>query len=123
MKHFSRPCSSALRVALPLAGDGFNLDDIGPEIAEASVSTLAEPSAGALAELIRVMDSEGICTLVIETTAADQLARTLESELTGCDDVHVVTIYTDSLGPAGSGAETYIGMMRANTAALVEALR
>jgi ABC-type Zn uptake system ZnuABC Zn-binding protein ZnuA len=34
----------------------------------------------------------------------------------------VYELYTDAVGPVGSGAETYIGMIRANIDTLVEAL-
>lgn len=87
-----------------------------------SVSTLAEPSAGALAELVERMTAEGVCALVLETTTSDQLARTLQQELTNCAEVRLIALYTGALGPAGSGADTYPGMMRANVAALVEGL-
>lgn len=87
-----------------------------------SSSTLAEPTAGALAELAAVMQAGNLCTVIIETTAADQLARALERELSGCDEVRLLTLYTDALGPAGSGADSYVGMMRANAATLVEGL-
>jgi ABC-type Zn uptake system ZnuABC Zn-binding protein ZnuA len=86
-------------------------------------STLAEPTAANLAELARVMAAEGVCSLFIETTASDQLARTLGDELSECEAVHVFTLYSDALGPPGSGVDSYIGMMRANVATLVEALR
>ncbi len=88
-----------------------------------SVSTLAEPTAAALANLISTMKAENICTIFLETTARDQLARTLEKELTGCEEVKLIPLYTGSLGPTGSDADTYIGMMRANAAALVEGLQ
>ena len=35
----------------------------------------------------------------------------------------VDNLYGDSLGPPGSGADTYIGMMRTDTTKIVEALR
>ncbi len=97
----------------------------GFEVAGAIVpagSTLAEPTAGALAQLAAVMRAEGLCTIIVETTAADQLARALERELSGCDEVRLLTLYTDAPGPPGSGADSYVGMMRANAAALVEGL-
>jgi ABC-type Zn uptake system ZnuABC Zn-binding protein ZnuA len=101
--------------------DAYGFDVVGTVIP--SVSTLAEPTAGALAELVQTMQAAGICTLVVETTASDQLARTLENELTGCDKVNLITLYTDALGPSGGRAGTYIDMMRANAAALVEGLQ
>lgn len=97
----------------------------GFEVAGAIVpagSTLAEPTAGALAQLAAVMRAEGLCTIIVETTAADQLARALERELSGCDEVRLLTLYTDAPGTPGSGADSYVGMMRANAAALVEGL-
>jgi len=36
--------------------------------------------------------------------------------------VAVVSLFTGSLGPAGSGAETYIGMQRANAERIAGAL-
>lgn len=87
-----------------------------------SISTLAEPTAGALADLVALMTARNACTLVLDTTTSDQLARTLEAELAGCDDVRLVTLYTGALGPAGSGADSYTGLMRANAAALVDGL-
>ncbi len=101
--------------------DSYGFEVIGTIVP--SVSTLAEPTAAALAELVDTMQAAGVCTLVVETTASDQLARTLEKELTECESVRLITVYTDALGPAGSGANTYTGMMRANAAALVEGLR
>jgi ABC-type Zn uptake system ZnuABC Zn-binding protein ZnuA len=88
-----------------------------------SVSTLAEPTAGGLAELAHIMGESGVCALFIETTAGEQLARALAQELSGCQEVRVLTLYTDALGPPGSGADSYTGMMRANASALVEGLR
>jgi ABC-type Zn uptake system ZnuABC Zn-binding protein ZnuA len=87
-----------------------------------SASTLAEPTAGELAELARLMDAAGMCTLFIETTAGEELARTLAGELGGCDEVRVLALYSDALGLPGSGDDSYAGMMRANAATLVEGL-
>ena len=105
---------------------GYLADAYGFEVAGTlipSVSTLAEPTAAALADLVNTMKAKGICTIFLETTASDQLARTLEKELTGCETVQLIPLYTGSLGPAGSGADTYLGMMRANAAALLEGLQ
>jgi ABC-type Zn uptake system ZnuABC Zn-binding protein ZnuA len=87
-----------------------------------AASTLAEPTAGELAELTRIMEAAGVCTLFIETTASEELARTLVGELNGCEDVRLLTLYTDTLGLPGSGADSYVDMMRANAATIVEGL-
>lgn len=104
---------------------GYFADAYGFEVAGTiipSISSLAEPSAGELAKLIGAMRSRGICTLILEATAAGQVARTLKNELTDCDEVRLVLLYADALGPPGSGAESYIGMMQTNAAALVKGL-
>ncbi len=87
-----------------------------------AASTLAEPSASDLAELLEAMEREGVCTLFAETTANEQLAETVASELGGCESVQVVTLYTGALGPAGSEADSYLGLMRANIDAIVSGL-
>lgn len=85
-------------------------------------STLAEPTAANLAALSRAMAAAGACSLFVETTASEQLAQTLAAELDGCDEVRVRTLYSDALGPPGSDADSYVRMMRANVAAMVEGL-
>ena len=87
-----------------------------------AVSTLAEPSAKELADLSAVMAEYGLCTIFTETAVSDSLAQTVASELQGCDSVNVVPLYTGATGPAGSGADSYIGMFRANVDAIVGAL-
>jgi ABC-type Zn uptake system ZnuABC Zn-binding protein ZnuA len=85
-------------------------------------STLAEATAANLAMLAEAMRAAGVCSLFVETTAADQVARALSEELDDCAEVRVQSLYSDALGPAGSGADSYVGMMRANVAAIVDAL-
>lgn len=88
-----------------------------------SVSTLAETSAGDLTELIATMTEHNVCAIFTETTVNDALAQTVAGELSGCAEVQVLRLYTDAVGPAGSGADSYIGMFRANVAAIVAGLR
>jgi ABC-type Zn uptake system ZnuABC Zn-binding protein ZnuA len=85
-------------------------------------STLAEPSASDLARLVETMTAAGVCTLFTENTVSDQLVQTVSNELAECETVQVLRLYTDSLGPAGSGADSYTGMMRANLETLVRGL-
>ena len=79
------------------------------------MSTLAEPSASDLAGLITEMEEHAICTIFTETTVSDTLAQTVAAELSGCDEVQVLQLYTGAVGPEGSGAESYIGMFQAQT--------
>ena len=54
-----------------------------------------------------------------ETLALERLATALANEA----DAQLVRLYADSLGPEGSGAETYIDMVKYNVQLVVEALR
>lgn len=88
-----------------------------------SFSTLAEPSASELAALVQTMAAEDVCTIFIETTANDQLAQAAAAELENCPTVQVLTLYSGALGPAGSGAENYIAMMRTNIDTIINGLQ
>lgn len=90
----------------------FNFEIVGTVIPGAS--TLSEPSARALAALVERMREEGVCTIFAETTANARLAETVAAELEGCEEVQVLSLYTGALGEAGSGAESYLGMMEEN---------
>lgn len=98
----------------------FDFDVIGAVIPGSS--TLAEPSAGELANLITAMEQAGVCTVFVDTTVNRALAETVAGELATCNEVHIVELYTGSLGPDDSPAGTYIGMMQANTDAIRNAL-
>jgi ABC-type Zn uptake system ZnuABC Zn-binding protein ZnuA len=86
------------------------------------MSTVAEPSASDLADLIGVMEEHEACVIFTETTLSDTLAQTVAAELDGCDDVQVLKLYTGAVGPEGSGADSYIGMFRANVDTIVSGL-
>lgn len=98
----------------------FGFKIIGTIIPE--VSTLAEPSASALATLISDMEEVGLCAIFSESTVSSDLAQTAAQELDSCDEVQVINLYTGALGPEGSGAESYIGMMRANIDSIVKGI-
>lgn len=105
---------------------GFFARDYGFEVLGTVIpgrSTLAEPSARDLAGLIGLMGEHGVCTLFTEATVSDRLAQTVAAELTGCDGVQVLKLFTGAIGPAGSGADSYTGMFRANVDTIVAGLR
>jgi ABC-type Zn uptake system ZnuABC Zn-binding protein ZnuA len=85
-------------------------------------STLAEPSSADITQLVSAMAAQQICTIFVESTVNTSLAETVANELPSCDKVTIKTLYTGALGPAGSGADSYLGMMRANVQAIVEGL-
>ncbi|MYH41668.1 MAG: zinc ABC transporter substrate-binding protein [Chloroflexi bacterium] len=84
-----------------------------------STTTEATPSAADLAELAHEIEELGVPAVFGETTVSERLAVTLADE-TG---VALVRLYSGSLGAEGSGAESYIGMVRANVTSIVDALR
>ena len=85
-------------------------------------STTVEANPRAFAELIDLLVEEGITVVFAENTDSVTLAERLAMDAGGRVqlDVTVVRIPTDALGPPGSGAETYLGMLR-TTAALIGA--
>lgn len=99
----------------------YDFEIIGTVLAGAS--TLSEPSAEELAELVDTMKEAGVCAVFAETSANTILAETVTAELNSCDNVQVIALYTESIGSPGSGADSYIGMMRANIDAIVNGLQ
>ncbi|MFP3914507.1 MAG: metal ABC transporter solute-binding protein, Zn/Mn family [Actinomycetota bacterium] len=83
-------------------------------------STLAEPSAADLAELAETLRSEGVSAIFADTTGSVDLAETVAAEVGRPVEVH--SLYTGSLGPEGSGAGSYVGMMRTNASIIASGL-
>ena len=83
-------------------------------------SVVEETSGGDLAELAEVMRSEGVRAIFGETSAPARLARTLAEEVGR--EVEVVELFTESLGEPGSGAETYVEMLRTDAERIAAAL-
>lgn len=104
--------------ALDYFADRYGFQVVGTVIP--GVSTLAEPSGAAIAELARLIVERDVPAVFAETTQSTELARTLAEE-TG-REVAVVELFTESLGEPGSGAETYVDMMRTDAELIVEAL-
>ena len=84
-----------------------------------STTTDVEPSAGDLAELVEEVKEFGVPAVFGETTVSERLASTVASE----SGAELVRLYSGSLGLEGSGAETYIEMIRTNVERIVEALK
>lgn len=79
----------------------------------------AEPSARAIAGLQEIIQSHGVPAIFTESTVNAKLAEQVAAD-TGA---RLVPLYTGSLGGPGSGAETYVELMRYDVTAIVEALR
>ena len=84
-----------------------------------SITTDVEPSAGDLADLVEEVKEEGVPVVFGETTVSERLASAVAKE----SGAELVRLYSGSLGPDGSGAETYIGMIRINVERIVEGLK
>ena len=84
-----------------------------------STTTEAEPSAVDLAELSDGVAEYGVPAVFGETTVSERLANALATEA----GAKLVRLYSGSLGTEGSGAETYIDMLRTNVERIVEALK
>ena len=84
-----------------------------------SGTTDVEPSAGDLAELVEEVKEEGVSVVFGETTVSERLATAVAKE----SGAELVRLYSGSLGPKGSGAATYIEMMRTNVGRVVEGLK
>jgi ABC-type Zn uptake system ZnuABC Zn-binding protein ZnuA len=102
--------------ALGYFADRYGFQVLGAVIP--SVSTSAEPSAGDLAALVEVIRAQGVPAIFVGTTTSPKLADLVARE-TGAQ---ILPVHTGETGVAGSGAETYLGMMRANVDTIVSGL-
>ena len=84
-----------------------------------SSSTLAETNPAALEDLARTMGDAGVPAVFVEVGSPAVDAEALAQRV---GDLQVVELYTESLGEPGSGAETYLGLLRTNTGRIVDAL-
>jgi zinc/manganese transport system substrate-binding protein len=101
---------------------GYLADRYGFEIVGATipgVSTDRETTPQELAALIEAVVMQGVAAIFAETVESNRLVEQLARE-TGV--TMVAGLFTGSLGGPGSGAETYIEMMRTDVGLIVDAL-
>ncbi|MEX2550495.1 MAG: metal ABC transporter substrate-binding protein [Nitriliruptoraceae bacterium] len=108
--------------ALAYLADRFDFEIIGTVIP--GTSTQAEPDPRAFGELVETLERESVSVVFVETTDSTALAEQLDRELAGRGliDLAVVTLHTGGLGEAGSGAETYVDLLRTNARLIADAL-
>ena len=83
------------------------------------ISTETEPSAREVAQIVSAIRKAGVPAVFIETTINPKLMQRIAAEAR----VRVgEPLYGDSVGPPGSGADSYLGMMRANAHAIARGL-
>ena len=83
------------------------------------ISPSASPSAQDVAALQEPIQQYGVPAVFAESTVNPKLAQQVAND-TG---IKLVPLYTGSLGEPGSGAETYVELMRYDVTAIVEALQ
>lgn len=84
-----------------------------------SFSSLASISAQELAGLQEQIEREGAPAVFVGATVNPRLAEQVAADM----EVPVVLLYSDALGAAGTPGDSYVGMMRANSAAIAAALQ
>ncbi len=80
----------------------------------------AEPSAAEIDALVAKIKESGVKAIFVESSLSPKLAATVAKEA-GVKVVDADSLYVDSLGPAGSGAETYLAATAHNTTVILEA--
>ena len=103
--------------ALGYFADRYGFEVIGTVIPASG--TVAQTSPAQLEALAEVIEHEGVKAIFAEALHSVDDVEVLAERV---GDVDVVTLYSGSLGPAGSGADTYTGFMRTNAELIVEAL-
>jgi ABC-type Zn uptake system ZnuABC Zn-binding protein ZnuA len=97
--------------------DRYGLEQVGAVIP--AFSTATEPSARSLVELEEAIKKYKVKAIFVGVSVNPALSKQVAAD-TG---TRLVTLYTGSLGPEGSGVETYLDYIRYNTEAIVEALK
>jgi len=103
--------------ALAYFADRYGFEVIGTVIP--TPASMAQASPAQLEALAEIIEHEGIRAVFAETVHSTDDVEALAARV---GDVAVVTLYTGSLGPPGSGADTYVGFMRTNADLIVDAL-
>ena len=76
-----------------------------------SSSTLDNASAKDINDLVSVIRDENVSAIFADASSSGTLAEVLAGE---AGDIQVVSLFTESLGEAGSAGSTYIDMIRTN---------
>jgi len=99
---------------------------LGLEVAAVQgISTNTEASVKKVEQLVSRVVENRIPAIFAETSVSDKAIQAIiaGAKQQGFDVQLGGTLYSDALGPAGSGAETFPGMYEANVKTIVEALK
>ena len=103
--------------SLNYLADSYGLTVVGAVIP--GLETTAEPSAGELADLIRLIEQEDVQAIFSEASVDTEIEEQVADE-SGAQVV--AELYTDTLGPDDSPAATYLEMMVHNAETIVDGL-
>ena len=103
--------------ALGYLADRYGFQVVGTVIP--STSSLAEPNAAELEELAKTIEAKKISAVFTEALHSKEVVDALATRVGNID---VVILYIDALGESGSGAETYIDMLKTNATRIRDAL-
>ncbi len=84
-------------------------------------STDAEPSSQELANLVKVVQEDKVSAIFSNNTVNPRLVEAVANEVGS--DLKVVQLFEGSVGPEGSGADTYATMMLTNAQRIADALK
>lgn len=84
-------------------------------------STDAEPSSQELANLVKVVQEDNVSAIFSNNTVNPRLVEAVANE--AGTELKVVELFEGSVGPEGSGAETYATMMLTNAQRIADALK
>jgi manganese/zinc/iron transport system substrate-binding protein len=90
------------------------------------VSTEEEVTIGRMEEVVEFLVQRKVKAVFVESATAPQVVRALiEPCRKAGHEVHIPEreLYADALGPSGSGADNYLGMIKANVDTIVSALQ
>lgn len=103
--------------ALGYFADRYDFELVGAVIP--ATTTTDTGNAADLAALAKVIRDRGVPAIFADTSSPTRLADRLADDVGG---VEVVALFSESLGDADSGADTYVGMQRTNARRIADAL-
>ncbi|MDW3178784.1 MAG: metal ABC transporter substrate-binding protein [Acidimicrobiia bacterium] len=83
-------------------------------------STSGAASAEGRADLVELIEDEGVPAIFADTSSSSDLSETLVAEVDR--EIQIVELFSESLGDSGSGGESYIDMVRTNATRIADAL-
>ena len=102
-------------------GQAYDIEVVGLQ----GISTVAEYGVNDVSRMVDLIVERGVKAIFVESSVPQ---RSINAVKEGClargHEVKIGgTLYSDAMGEPGSGADTYIGMVRTNVNTLVAALR